>query len=497
MMAHLTKRAALSVLVRMLCTTACLALLVGAGANVETPSLTAGPGDGQWVERYEASRSDRLAEHGQAVLDEYRSILDSVDASKLDEQGLAILRDNALIAAERNVRQRLRATEAEVPDERPIVRYAVIPIEGQFFDGRLAALGVPDGPLVLAEAVEAAIADAADRQVQHIVFVIDSSGGHILPANRIAAAMQAHRDRITYHAVIKEAGSAAVAVAFNAHRWYLHEDASMGAALAYTDSNGHEDVEAKRLSWWEGGIRAAAQAHGHSPLLSKAMIVPGTSVVGWLDAHGRPHISASREEVQTNGEIVFESAGERVLTVTGAELLRLGLAEPFVEWRHHPPMLVDEGIRLHRAIRGGEVVDRVTRQFRRDVAREQREQRDREELIAELNRSIPQWRTLIQQRVADARNAEPRNFTYAYDPATMRLTGASQRAWQQRTDEAIAKWEAVLDGCHDLADELELAEALELGVGEKWQWYEENVVRAKQAIQELRDDRRRRRIDGM
>ena len=89
-------------------------LLVAPNLVAQQPPLQRdGEGQAAWIERYNAEQEGELAGQGEAVLEAFWDILEPIELDGLDEGVRQTLLENALYAAQRQVRQRIRAEAAQ------------------------------------------------------------------------------------------------------------------------------------------------------------------------------------------------------------------------------------------------------------------------------------------------------------------------------------------------------------------------------------------------
>ena len=314
-------------------------------------------------------------------------------------------------------------------------RYIVIPIHE-----RIGVETLRDDPLtVTAKGIEEALKYAARKKIDHIVFTLDTPGGYIYEAGRIAEAITAHAGDITFHAVIKRSISAGMSITYACDHVWFDPSAAAGGALSYTmDSSGSIEYDAKSNSIWAAELANLAQTRGHNPVIASAMVLPEKEVYTWLDEEGErvvaDHMPEGVEAERIDGP-------ETVLTLTRKLAVRLGVGQ-IVESGHEgigeiigTPRWKKFGNRY-----GRNVLAKATKAIIDD-------ERDRRELYDDMINYVDQSAnamSTVQGTISSAMRADPKNFSYTYMARTGELTAASKRKWKRNTDSAIRVWQQAL-----------------------------------------------------
>ncbi len=180
--------------------------------------------------------------------------------------------------------------------------------------------------VAFAVGVEEALRFARENRIQHIVLTIDSPGGLVAEAQAIVDVLQRYDQDFTYHAVVRRAISAAIWVVFASDKIYVRPNALIGGAVAYTvDKVGDAAVSAKMNSIIAARIAAVAQEKGHSAVLVRAMVMKGASAYAYRADDGSVLLTATRLR-ETRREAMELDSNSTVLTLTGVEAIRYGLA---------------------------------------------------------------------------------------------------------------------------------------------------------------------------
>lgn len=322
--------------------------------------------------------------------------------------------------------------EPTAAKEAKITLYMEIPIVGEF------------GKDVLPEGVELCLRYCSQNpNFKHIVFRINSPGGIVQAAQDIQALMKRYEGRFQYHAVIEKALSAAIWVVFACDTIHMADGSSVGAAVVFTPhATGAVQVDAKFNAAVAAQIASAAMSKGHPPVLAKAMIVYEAEAYAWSEA-GKIVISEVRpKEVPPSGFLVNDTPST-VLALTKEQAVAVGLAKPL---RGGPDGLGDS-LGLAGWRKPSNYTENVMLQTKLN-----KEKADAE-FAAAVKRNTERTKaviTYISSNAAEARDNDPGNFTYYYDPSSGMLTAESSRLWQRQTDITMAAWRRVQSGTTEL-----------------------------------------------
>lgn len=198
----------------------------------------------------------------------------------------------------------LIAAAAPVAAQRTVVR---VPVAGEVEMG-------------LAPFIERALAEAAAARVAAVVLDIETPGGRVDAAERIAAALS--RSEVPVYAYVNmHAYSAGAMIALATDGVLMRSGGVMGAATP-VDGSGTKASE-KMVSAMRARMRALAEAHGLEPAVAEAMVDEDLAIEG-----------------------VVESG--RLLTLTTGEAADLGYAREVADW---------DGVLEAIGLEGAEVVD--------------------------------------------------------------------------------------------------------------------------------------------
>ncbi|TVQ32686.1 MAG: hypothetical protein EA376_04795 [Phycisphaeraceae bacterium] len=308
-----------------------------------------------------------------------------------------------------------------------ITRYLLIPIHGQY------------GVDVLPDGVSQSLDYAARRGVEHIVFDVDSPGGYIWAAEEIADEMHRRAGEFTYHAVVRNAVSAAIWTVFSCDQIHFLPGATMGAAVAYSRNRttGNAQVDAKFNSALAARLASRAEEKGHNPVLARAMVLVDSGVYVRQNQDGTYHFTTDRPRGADTSEYETLVNERAVLTLTAPEAVRYGVGR---ELRTGP-----EDLGRALGIDEWRLVNNYGAAAMRRTAQAHRAEIERREDVLER---IPQLIELINRTIAEAQALDPNNGRYSTRGGN--FTPDSRREWQRRTDESIGAWRRVQDGLRRL-----------------------------------------------
>jgi membrane-bound serine protease (ClpP class) len=211
---------------------------------------------------------------------------------------------------------------------------------------RLALSGVVENGL--APYVARGLSEAAAAGAAAVYLDMDTPGGRIDAAERIADAVRAS-DVPVYAWVNPRAYSAGALIALSARGIYMRPGAVLGAATP-VDGQGTKASE-KMVSAMRGEFRALAEARGLDPRVAEAMVderveVPGVNEAGrllTLSTNEALRVGFAKASVASEAELLraIGVPGARVLTIepNWAELVVRFLTNPLVS-----PLLLSLGV---------------------------------------------------------------------------------------------------------------------------------------------------------
>ncbi len=184
-----------------------------------------------------------------------------------------------------------------------------------------------DEGAVLASSIVKAIDLAIDRKVDNVVFILDTPGGSVESVRHIAKAMADRSGKVRFHARVKRALSAGIWIALSCDEIWAEPEAVMGAAVAFSrGQNGEVSVDEKMNSAFAAQLGAYMSAKGRPADLARAMVMRGAELWATKQPDGRCLLSGSPPAQGSIAERL--DSAETVLTLTGSEMVRLGIAKP-------------------------------------------------------------------------------------------------------------------------------------------------------------------------
>ncbi len=194
-----------------------------------------------------------------------------------------------------------------------------VPLQAQDRVVRVPVAGTVE--MGLAPFVERVLEEAEASAAQAVVLEIETQGGRVDAALRIAGAVA--RSRVPVHAYVNMyAYSAGAMIALSAERVFMRRGAVMGAATP-VDGSGERASE-KTVSAMRAQMRALTEARGLDPRIAEAMVDETLAVEGVVE----------------EGEL---------LTLTTREAVELDYAQAAADWEDVLGALGLEGAEVHRA----------------------------------------------------------------------------------------------------------------------------------------------------
>ena len=368
--------------------------------------------------------------------------------SKITVQRSEIARIERGIAAEEQSPQLSSSTSEAVRDTaEPFIRptrYMLVPIQGRIgFDA-----SDPNPRCVTAEGLRDAFRRAKRGKVEHVVLRIDSDGGSVREARRLADVISEYNAAFQMHAVIQKSISAAMWATFGADQLYVLPGAAGGAAVAYSrdPSSGDARVDAKFNSAIGAELASWAGANGHSEAVARAMVVPEAELWATED-NGNWRLDA--EKISDDSHQIDDD--NSVVTLIAAEMERYGLAQTIASVEDLGELL---GIdRWEQWSRYGE---RSMYRFSERLAKaERRQAREAAELERRLMRFVTGLDDTLASAISAAEAAEPES-PWRYEDYHVQghrvFTARGRQRWQRDHDNAIRAWQRVAGLIHNAAE---------------------------------------------
>lgn len=215
----------------------------------------------------------------------------------------------------------------------------------------------PEGPIYrvpiqgvielgLAPFVERAISEAAEAEASVIILDVDTPGGRVDAAKRIADAV-GNSEVPVYAYVNPEASSAGALISIAADGIFMRPTATIGAA-APVDGSGEMAPE-KMVSAMRSTMRSLAEARGLDPAIAEAMVDQDLAVPGVIEA-GKLLTLTTSEAVDLDYARFVEGWDDLLGTLGVAEnrivAMEVNWAERVVRFLSHPvvaPFLLSLG----------------------------------------------------------------------------------------------------------------------------------------------------------
>jgi hypothetical protein len=292
----------------------------------------------------------------------------------------------------------------ETPQPPPIEQidgtsYCLVPLEGEV------------GATLVADLLDASLADAEKRGVDVVILHLDSPGGLVYEIEALVDVLKDYQPRLRIVAYIDEALSAAAITSLAVEEIYMAPGSRIGAAVPYTfdeDLNLPQEVSEKFKSAFRAQARGYAEIGGHDPLLAVAMINPEVSLYLEIDEDGEPAI------LEGEGKDMICEEGE-ILTLTADEAKKIGLS------RGTPKNLEEL-----RDLLGFEAWTPAG-SYGEDLAQYW------EEVDEYLQTKRSDLKINLRESLYQAAQQHPTNFALMYDQETGLLYGRYRKTWQNQS----------------------------------------------------------------
>jgi len=314
-------------------------------------------------------------------------------------------------------------------DTSDVTLYAEVPLEGEF------------GKDIVPEGVEQCLRWCSQNaNIKHVVFRVKSPGGLVQAARDIKELMQKFDDRFEYHAVVEKGISASVWVVFGCDTIHMCDEATLGAAVAFTRhvNTGSVEVDAKLNAALAAEVASLAAAKGHPGALATAMIIPGAEAYAWKQGD-EVTVSASLPPDLPHTALVLQDNARTVLSLTKDQAVRIGLARPLAGGCD----ALGESLGLPGWRKVSDYTEKAMLRTRMN------KQKADAQAKAAAERNIKQTEAVIhfiRSNVDEAAQNDPNRFTYVYKEDSGYLTAESMAKWKRQTDLALATWRRVQSG---------------------------------------------------
>lgn len=327
------------------------------------------------------------------------------------------------------------AAEAQAPAGEPTL-YLEIPVNGRFKEQ------------VFAHAVRSSLIYARGKNVKHIVFTLDSSGGALDEAGIMGRAMRDLSESFSYHAIIRNCTGEAVIIPFMCDTIHLLPGAAVGGSDQKMDNlpaKFAKKEEAVIRSQIADDLAAAARKRGRKGDVIRAMIDPTDSLAAWLDASGKVVMDRTAPKDLPADKLIFDCPSGAVLVLSYEQATKLGV--PTIEGD-----LGDLGKILglpnwkEESSYGRDMANRIANLHRHKASDTQAKFEDN---VSRNIRTRDITKKAIESNLKEASTWNPTNASYktlsmyvtwGWDPGTQWDT----RIW---TPDSQARWRSRSDAC--------------------------------------------------
>jgi len=311
------------------------------------------------------------------------------------------------------------------------------------------ALGVEiKGPIMseaLWKSVRAGRIEAARRKARAVVFEIDTPGGRLDIAERVAIEIGKVHDMPTV-AWLRGQGaiSAGVMIALACDKIVMSPGASLGASTPYKFQDGLPTVlEEKRLSALRSSYGAAAERKGRPGALAEATVDPSLEV--WEVRRGNRRVYVKKRmatDADAANRVRVICAEGKLLTVSAENAVKLGLADAVADADSLASALI-ETADLGPGIAGpAQLSYRKSMQAPRVLKEEYaKEAKARKAAASRREARERTWREeyeKLQRARASIRALDPRAFTYVVKRTGRRFEDGG-KLWRRRSEKCIGE----------------------------------------------------------
>ncbi|MFO8013477.1 MAG: hypothetical protein R6X20_09250 [Phycisphaerae bacterium] len=298
-------------------------------------------------------------------------------------------------------------------------------------------------PAVHADGLASALKWAAQNpRIGHVVLHIQSGAGSVEAAKAMVSLIRGYRKRFTFHALVDRALGPAAAVALACDTLHVAPKATLGGL-------GLEGEGAEAL----GREAAAVALETKRPvLLVQSVFDAPARLCAWVDADGNVHVDTKKPDEVASGDLLVQHAGKGPLLLSANQAVELRLADGKAD----SVEALGHGLTLKGWHSVGDYALGVMRRLRMNVARREREAREKQERIDKNHqRRVAVLRILEDSRQEAVRN-DPRRYDYAVEEdlwdGETRMTPAARLQWRRNTEAAIQAWFRVQRAIRELVE---------------------------------------------
>ncbi|MEE8142015.1 MAG: hypothetical protein V3T77_02840 [Planctomycetota bacterium] len=306
--------------------------------------------------------------------------------------------------------------------------YLEVPIVGRF------------GSQVVPQGVSRSLSYATRHGIQHIVFFVDSQGGDQILARRIFEILARYDNRLTYHALVRDAVGVSMAVAVWCDNVFMLPGANLGGILidpALMNPDENPEFLLSQVAYRAGGV---AGNHGWSGELVRAMIDPAERVAAWYGRDNTVEIGVRIPASVAPQKIILKDVGEELVTLSRSEAVHLNQARPINGRADQIGTELGLSNWIQESDYGRQAMMEAASEYHRKMARAEARHDAR---IAKLSDKMQSTKAYIDRYLSESVKWAPQNATYStYEEAT---TDSWRNSWgpasgPEMNREEKAKW---------------------------------------------------------
>ena len=204
----------------------------------------------------------------------------------------------------------------------------------QFPPGATLYLEVPFvgriGPHIVPKGIARSLAYASRHGIEHVVFLVDSQGGDQVAAHEIKEILDRYDDRLTYHALVREAVGLALVVPVYCDNVFLLPGANLGGVKLIFDKETSEgDVDSLRSQLAQEAAAIAGKHGWHSDILVRAMIDPPETLAAWRTSQKAVELGRNLPPEIPESDVLWVDGPDSVLTLSRSQAMALKVARGF------------------------------------------------------------------------------------------------------------------------------------------------------------------------
>lgn len=298
------------------------------------------------------------------------------------------------------------------------------------------------GQEVFAEGIDRVLRYAKRYRIEHIVFVIDSEGGDLEEAAAAYNLLRSDRHQLTYHAIIRNATDAGLAIPVWCDSIHILPGARLGGtqgALSSAEDDAADEVLRAQIA---NDIVRNVDLEGAEGSIVRAMIDPRVSLAAWVDDDGEVVVGEKAPPDAPPDRIIFSVGPGQLLLLDEPQAVRLGADAFRGSAASLGEALGHEGWTLESDI-GRSTMDEVRKRKQREAADATASYNARVEDNIRKRRTAEGY---LEECLQHAAEWDPGSESYEYyvrrwgwgmRRGKIRMTQQSRQRWQQRSDTVI------------------------------------------------------------